>query len=274
MKYKPTTPGRRQFETADYSVLSKTGPLKSLVVGRKKFAGRSKGRISTRHQGGGAKQLYRMVDFGQTHLGMTGRVESIEYDPNRVTFIARVLWSDGSRSYILAPQGLKPGDEIETAENAPIRLGNRLKLKNIPVGTLVHNVELAPGAGGVLARSAGNYAEVMAHEDKYSHLKMPSGEIRKVLSQGYASVGQLSRPEHKLVSLGKAGRARWLGIRPTVRGSAMTPRDHPYGGGEGRATRGTRKPKTRWGKVTGGRKTRRKKKWSNVLIIQRRPQVK
>jgi len=270
MKYKPTSPGRRQFETADYSVLSAVEPLKSLTVGKTRRSGRAKGRISMRHQGGGAKKLYRLVDFGQAHLNMMGRIETVEYDPNRVTFIARVLWQDGTRGYILAPQGLKPGDKIETSENAPIRLGNRLKLKNIPVGTQVHNIELAPGAGGVIARSAGNYAEVMAHEGKYTNLKMPSGEIRKVLSEGFASIGQLSRAEHSLISMGKAGRMRWLGIRPTVRGSAMTPRDHPYGGGEGRAPRGTKKPKTKWGKITGGRKTRRKQKWSNALILQRR----
>lgn len=270
-KFRPTTPGRRQFEVSDYSVLSKIEPLKSLVRGRKRYAGRGKGRISMRHQGGGAKQLYRLVDFGQSKLGLSGKVETIEYDPNRTAFVARIIWQDGSRTYILAPQGLRVGDAISFGNEVPLRVGNRLKLKNIPVGTLVHNVELVPGAGGVIARSAGGYAEVMAHEGMYTNLKMPSGEIRKVLSEGFASLGQLSRPEHMLVSIGKAGRSRWLGIRPTVRGSAMTPRDHPYGGGEGRARRGTRRPKTKWGKITGGRKTRRKRKWTTKLILQRRP---
>ncbi|MBI1975324.1 MAG: 50S ribosomal protein L2 [Parcubacteria group bacterium] len=269
-QYKPTTPGRRQFEVADYSVLTKTAPLKSLVKGIKRSAGRSGGRISTRHKGGGMKQLYRMVDFGQSKFGLVGRVEAVEYDPNRTSFIARVLWGDGSRTYILAPQGLVVGQKIEVGEAVLLSLGNRLRLKNIPVGTFVYNVEIVPQAGGAIARSAGNYAEVMAHEGKYTNLKMPSGEVRKVLSDGFASIGQLSRPEHSLVSIGKAGRSRWLGIRPTVRGSAMNPRDHPYGGGEGRAMRGTRKPKTKWGKVTGGRRTRRKKKWSTKLILQRR----
>lgn len=269
--YKPTTPSRRHYQTADYSVLTKTAPLKSLLVPLKKHAGRNVfGRITTRHRGGGAKRLYRILDLGEERLGMSGRVEAIEYDPNRTAFIARVLWQSGERSYILAPRGISVGQKISVGEETPFAIGNRMKLKYIPVGAQVHNVELSPGGGGRLARSAGSYAEVMAQEGKYTNLKLPSGEIRKVLSEGFASIGQLSRPEHNLVSLGKAGRVRWMGIRPTVRGSAMNPRDHPYGGGEGRATRGTRKPKTKWGKVTGGRKTRKKKKWSNKFILQRR----
>lgn len=269
--YKPRTPGRRQFQVADYSLLTKAAPLKSLVFGRRKASGRSSsGRLTTRHKGGGAKQLYRLVDFGQEHIGQQGRVETIEYDPNRTAYIARVLWQNGSRSYILSPQGLKPGQVIYVADNAPVEIGNRLRLRNIPVGIQVHNIEIKPGARGRIARSAGTYAEVMAHEGKYTNLKLPSGEIRRVLSEGFASIGQLSKPEHSLLNLGKAGRSRWLGIRPTVRGSAMNPRDHPYGGGEGRARRGTRRPKTKWGKVTGGRKTRKAKKWSSQFILQRR----
>lgn len=275
MKYKPTTPGRRQFEIADYSVLSKTELLKSLLKPLKKSPGRnSQGRITTRHKGGGAKKLYRMIEFGEEHLGQTGKVETLEYDPNRTAFIARILWQNGSRSYILAPQGLKTGDNVKFEESTTLATGNRMRLRNIPVGTRIHNIELRPGHGGKIARSAGSWAEVMAHEGKYTNLKMPSGEIRRVLEEGFASVGQLSRQEHSLLSLGKAGRSRWLGIRPTVRGSAMNPRDHPYGGGEGRAKRGTRRPKTKWGKITGGRKTRRKKKWSNKFILQRRPKKK
>lgn len=272
---KPVTPGRRQFEVSDYSVLSKTEPMRSHLEPLKKNAGRNaRGRITTRHKGGGAKRLYREIEFGEEHLGKGGKVEAIEYDPNRTSFIARILWKDGSRSYILAPLGLKVGDEISVQEQAPLQTGNRMRLKNIPVGTQVHNVEIKSGEGGKIARSAGSWAEVMAHEGAYTNLKMPSGEIRRVLKEGFASLGQLSRPEYNLLSLGKAGRSRWLGIRPTVRGSAMNPRDHPYGGGEGRAHRGTRRPKTKWGKVTGGRKTRKRKKWSNKFILQRRPKKK
>lgn len=270
-KSKPTTPGRRQHEVADYSVLSKTEPLKSLLLPLKKQAGRSnQGRITMRHKGGGHKRMYRKIEFGQEHLGKSGSVQTIEYDPNRTCFIARILWSDGSRSYILAPHGLKVGDKISFLPETQLQLGNRMQLKNIPVGTRVYNVELKPGKGGQIARSAGSWVEVMAHEGKYTNLKMPSGEIRRVPSESYASLGQVSNPEHVLISMGKAGRMRWLGVRPTVRGSAMNPRDHPYGGGEGRALRGTRRPKTKWGKITGGRKTRKKKKWSDKLILQRR----
>jgi large subunit ribosomal protein L2 len=270
-KYKPTTPGRRQFEVADYTALSKVEPLKSQLKPIKKASGRNiQGRITVRHKGGGHKKLYRRIEFGQNHLAKTGKVESIEYDPFRTSFIARILWQHGGRSYIIAPAGLRVDDRIEFAQQAPIATGNRMKLINIPIGTKVHNIEIKPGEGGKIARSAGSWAEVMAHEGKYTNLKMPSGEIRRVFSQGFASIGQVSRQEHNLLSLGKAGRSRWLGIRPTVRGSAMNPRDHPYGGGEGRAIRGTRKPKTKWGKVTGGRKTRKKKKWSNKLILSRR----
>lgn len=245
--------------------------LKKLRIRLKKHAGRNnQGRITVRHQGGGNKILYRLVDFKQDKLGIPGRIETIEYDPYRTAFIARVLYRDGERRYILAPDGLKVGDEIINARDAPLKLGNRTVLKKISVGTMVHNVEFSPGKGGQLGRSAGTALEILANEDGYTHLKLPSGEIRKVSWDGFASIGQLSNPDYRLKVIGKAGRSRWLGIRPTVRGSAMNPHDHPYGGGEGRTQRGTRRPKTKWGKVTGGRKTRKKKKWSNKLIIKRR----
>ncbi len=269
--YKPTTPSRRHLTGIDYSVLSRVKPKKSLLKRLVSHAGRnSQGRISVRHQGGGHKKLYRMVDFKQFNVNAPVKVETIEYDPYRTAFIALVAKNDGSRSYILASEGLKAGDEISVSENATLKSGNRLKLKNILVGSPVCNVELTPGKGGQLARSAGVSAQVLAHEDGYTHLKLPSGEIRKVLWDGYATLGQMSNPEHNLITIGKAGRSRWLGIRPTVRGSAMNPVDHPYGGGEGSQPRGTRRPKTLWGKITGGRKTRGKRRQSNRLILQRR----
>jgi large subunit ribosomal protein L2 len=224
-----------------------------------------------RHQGGGNKKVYRIVDFKMEKVNIPARVEHLEYDPYRTAFIARVIYKDGERRYILAPHGMKVGDEIVTAPEAPLKTGNRLQLKNIPVGAFVHNVEMSPGRGGSLARSAGTSLQVLANEEGYTHLKMSSGEVRKVLAEGYASVGQVSNPEHSLVVIGKAGRSRWLGIRPTTRAKAMNPRDHKYGGGEGSTQRGTKRPKVKWGNITGGRKTRNKKKWSNALIVKRRP---
>jgi large subunit ribosomal protein L2 len=270
---KPVTPGQRGMTVVDYSVLSKTRPEKSLLVSLKKHAGRNnQGRITTRHQGGGHKKLYRLVDFKQDKFNMEGVVETLEYDPYRTAFIAKIKYPDGERRYILAPEGLKIGDKIITADNAPLKVGNRLKLKNIPAGYQVYNVELVINKGGQIIRSAGSYAEVLGTDEKegYTILKMPSGEVRKINCECFASLGQVSNSEHNLVVIGKAGRSRHLGIRPTVRGSAMNPVDHPYGGGEGRAKRGTRRPKTLWGKVTGGRKTRKKNKKSNKLILQRR----
>jgi len=270
---KPTSPGQRGMTVVDYSVLSKVSPEKALLKRIKKHAGRnSQGRITVRHQGGENKKLYRMVDFKQDKLDKEARVETLEYDPYRTAFIAKVLYKDGERRYILAPNNLKVGDTIITSENAPLNIGNRLKLKNIPAGYQVHNIELTRGKGGQIARSAGSYAEVLGTDlnEGYTILKMASGEVRKVDCECFASIGQVSNPEHNLVVIGKAGRSRWMGIRPTVRGSAMNPVDHPYGGGEGRAQRGTKRPKTLWGKVTGGRKTRNKRKWSNKLILQRR----
>ncbi len=256
----------------DYSQLSKVAPLKSLLKKVSQSAGRNHhGRITMRHQGGGNKKRYRMVDFFQNKLNIPGRVETIEYDPYRTCFIALVVYRDGERRYILAAKDLKVGDQTITAENAPLILGNRMKLKNIPIGYLVHNVELIPGGGGKLARSAGAYVEVLGQDRGYTDLKLGSGEVRKVRSESFASVGQLSNPDHNLVNIGKAGRSRWLGIRPTTRAKAMNPVDHKYGGGEGSTQRGTRRPKDIWGNITGGHKTRRPKKWSTKLILQRRP---
>lgn len=270
--YKPTTPSRRSLTNVDYGSLSKARPYKPLLLRLKSHAGRnSQGRITMRHQGGGNKKLYRIVDFKQLEfLNMPAKVETLEYDPYRTAFIAKILYENGKRSYILAPQGLAAGNTIVVSEAAPLSTGNRLKLKNIPIGYQVYNVEMKPGTGGRIARSAGSYAEVLANADGYTDLKLSSGEVRRVSWDGFASLGQVSNIEHNLVVIGKAGRSRWLGVRPTVRGTAMNPVDHPYGGGEGRQPRGTRKPKTLWGKVTGGHKTRNKKKWSTSLIIKRR----
>ncbi|HCI05381.1 TPA: 50S ribosomal protein L2, partial [Patescibacteria group bacterium] len=266
---KPKTPGRRHYQVIDYSFLSKTGPYKPLLSSKKKTGGRNnRGRITMRHQGGGAKQMYRLVEFGQGFLGQKARVETIEYDPNRTAFICLVVVENGKRCYILAPANVKVGDTIEIAEKTEFKPGNRMKLKNIPVGTQVHNIELRPGQKGRLARSAGSFAVVMAHEGKYATLKMPSSEIRKVSVESFASIGQVSNFERRLISWGKAGRSRLRGIRPTVRGKVMNPRDHPYGGGEGKTTRGTKRPKDKWGNITGGKKTRNKKKWSSKFIMQ------
>lgn len=257
--------------SVDYKEITTKEPHKPLTKRIKKHAGRNnQGKITVRHKGGGGKALYRKIDFKQEKIGIPAKVQTIEYDPNRTSFIALVAYKDGEKRYVLAPKDLKEGDEIITDEKAEVKEGNRMALRNIPVGNFVYNVEIVPGSGGKLGRSAGTSIQVMAHEGKYTHLKMPSGEIRKVVSAGFASVGYVSNPEHSLITIGKAGRSRWLGRRPTVRGSAMNPVDHPYGGGEGRAPRGTKYPKTKWGKITGGRKTRKKKKWSNKLIIKRR----
>ena len=269
--YNPTSPGRREMTGVDFSILTKNKPEKSLTKGKKRTSARNnRGRITTRHQGGGHKKLYRLVDFKQDKYDIPGRVASIEYDPNRTAFIALIIYKDGEKRYILAPRDIKVGDTIITSENAPLQIGNRLMLRNIPVGTFVHNVELFPGKGGQLARSAGSSVQMMAQEGNYTHLLLPSSEVRRVLDAGYASVGSLSNAEWNTITIGKAGRSRWLGIRPTVRASAMNPRDHKYGGGEGRALRGTRRPKTKWGQITGGRKTRKKNKRSSVFIIRRR----
>ena len=269
--YAPTSPSRRQMTTVDYGVLSVVEPLKRLLKKLPKNSGRnSQGRITMRHRGGGNKKIYRLVDFKQNKMDVVAKIESLEYDPYRTAFIAKIIYKDGERRYILASKEMKVGNEIIVSESAPLKDGNRLKLKNIPVGYSVYGVEINKNKGGQLARTAGSYAEVLAQENGFTHLKLSSGEVRKILWNCFASLGQVSNSDHNLVNIGKAGRSRAMGIRPTVRASVMNPRDHPYGGGEGRTQRGTRRPKTKWGKVTGGRKTRNKKKWSNQLIVKRR----
>ncbi|HAJ44917.1 MAG: 50S ribosomal protein L2 [Candidatus Azambacteria bacterium GW2011_GWE1_42_9] len=273
--YKPTSAGRRGMTGVDFSVLTKSEPEKKLTKGKINTSARNnRGRLTTRHQGGGHKKLYRFIDFKQDKYNISGRIASIEYDPNRTAFIALVVYKDGEKRYILAPREIKIGDMVIVSENAPLQTGNRLMLKNIPVGTFVHSVEIFPGKGGQLARSAGSAVQVMAQEGGYTHLLLPSSEIRRVLDSGYASLGSLSNAEWNTITIGKAGRSRWLGIRPTVRASAMNPRDHKYGGGEGRSQRGTRRPKTKWGQITGGRKTRKKNKQSNKFIVRRRKKNK
>jgi large subunit ribosomal protein L2 len=274
--FNPTSPSRRNMTSSDYSTLTKgVRPVKSLVKRLKTHAGRnSSGRITTRHQGGGNKKLYRMVDFKQNRMNDKAVVETLEYDPYRTAFIALIKYADGTKSYILAPEKLKVGDELITAETTPLKTGNRMQLKNIPVGYQVYNVEMMPGHGGQLARSAGASLELLANAEGYTDLKLNSGEVRRVLWTCLASLGQVSNSEWSLVNFGKAGRSRWLGIRPTVRGSAMNPVDHPYGGGEGAQPRGTRKPKTMWGKVTGGHKTRNKRKKSSQFIVKRRVSIR
>lgn len=274
-QYKPTTPSKRQMTTVDYSVLTTDKPWKPLTKKLKANAGRnSRGIITVRHQGGGNKKLYRLIDFKQDKFDIPAKVETIEYDPYRSAFISRILYRDGERRYILALKDLKVGDKIIASKNAPLKIGNRLPLKNIPIGSLVSNIEIRINSGGKLARSAGSYAEILAHENSLTTLRLSSKEIRKVPWDGWATIGQISNPDYNLVNIGKAGRQRWLGIRPTVRGTAMNPCDHPHGGGEGRQPRGTRRPKTAWGKIAGGRKTRKKNKWSNKLILQRRPKIR
>lgn len=271
-KFKPTSPSQRQTAIVTYrGVLTASEPHKALTYGRKRHVGRNAdGRITTRHKGGGHKRLFRQVDFLMEKIDIPATIETIEYDPNRSGFIGLVCYADGARRYMLLPKGLNVGDKVIAAEDAPLKPGNRMPLKKAPVGTFVYNIELQVRGGARIARSAGNYAEVVANNAGQAHLKMPSGEIRKVSENVWASIGAVSNEEFKLRNLGKAGRSRWLGIRPTVRGTAMNPVDHPYGGGEGRQGRGTKRPKTLWGKVTGGRKTRTPKKYSNNLIVTRR----
>jgi len=247
-------------------------PHKALTSGFKRKSGHNSfGRITTRHKGGGVKRLFRDVDFNFDKKDIPAVVTTIEYDPNRSGFIALVTYKDGEKRYVLAPKGMKVGDTFIVSEKAEVKMGNRLALKHVPVGTFVSNVEMKPGNGGKLARSAGNYVEVTGQDQGFTMLKMPSTEVRKVLDTCFATVGIVSNDENRLVNIGKAGRSRWLGIRPTVRASAMNPVDHPYGGGEGRQPRGTRRAKTRTGKFTGkGQKSRTPKKYSNVFIVSRR----
>lgn len=251
-------------------ILTKKEPEKRLLLALKKKAGRgTAGKITVRHRGGGVKRLYRIIEFGQERLNVPAKVLALEYDPNRTAFIALIEYPDGERKYIIAPQDLKVGDEIIFAEKAEIKPGNRMKLKNIPVGTLVYNIEIIPGKGGKMIRAAGTAAKVLAQEGKYTHLEMPSKEVRMVLNECFASIGIVSHPEHRYIKLGKAGRARLKGRRPTVRGTAMIPAAHPHGGGEGKAPIGLPTPKTPWGKPAKGIKTR-KRKWTDKYIIQPR----
>lgn len=270
--YKPTTPSRRQMSVVTYKgVLTTATPEKSLTYGFKRAVGRNnQGRITTRHKGGGNKRLYRLVDFLYNKYDIPAKITSVEYDPNRSSFISLAVYADGEKRYVLTSKSVKVGDKFIVSENAPLTVGNRVPLKRVPVGTFVYNIELKPKGGAKIARSAGNFAQVVANNEGSTNLKMPSSEIRKVSENCYATIGEASNGEHKLVNYGKAGRSRWKGIRPTVRGSAMNPVDHPYGGGEGSQGRGTRRPKTMWGKVTGGRKTRTPKKYSNVFVVSRR----
>ncbi len=269
--YKPTTPSRRHMIGPDFSQLTKIDPLKSLKEGFGKSGGRNnQGRITSGHRGAGVKRSYRFIDFKQDKINIPAKVFSIEYDPNRSARIARLHFADGEKRYILAPQDIKVGDILITAEKAPLKSGNRIKLKNIPQGSIVHNIEIFPGSGGKMVRSAGSGATVLASEGGYVQLVMPSSETRMVSEESYASIGNVSNSEHSLVVSGKAGRSRWLGKRPKVRGTAMNPVDHPHGGGEGRQGRGTRRPKTATGRITGGVKTRNRKKKSNKFIIRRR----
>ncbi len=271
-KYKPTTKSLRHTAMVSFkNVLTVNEPHKALTTGFRRGSGRNAyGRITTRHKGGGHKRSFREIDFKMEKVNIPAKIETVEYDPNRSGFIGLICYADGVRRYILLPHGLKVGDSVITSEDAPVKLGNRLPLSKAPVGTFVFNIELQPNGGARIARSAGNYAEVVANDRGQTHLKMPSGELRKVSENVWASVGAVSNEEYKHRNLGKAGRSRWLGIRPTVRGSAMNPVDHPYGGGEGRQGRGTKRPKTKYGKVTGGRRTRSPKKYSNNLIVARR----
>ena len=274
-KYKPTSAGRRDGSVIEYRkklTSTRSQPKKRLTAGKHSTGGRnSQGRTTSFYRGAGNKRTFRIVDFRYDKHDVPGRVETIEYDPNRSGFIACIVYRDGERRYILAPQTLTEGDEVITSETAKITTGNRLPLSAIPIGTVVYNVELKPGAGARLARAAGNSAEVVAHDSGYTHLKMPSTEVRKVISTAWASVGAVSNEEYRLVDIGKAGRARKRGLRPKTRGSARNAVDHPYGGGEGRSPRGHRRARTRQGRPTGkGQKTRRPKKYSNKLIVQRR----
>lgn len=269
--YKPTTNARRDMSVTDYSKLSKEGPEKSLLTSLKNKSGRNNyGRITVRHRGGQNRRKYRIIDFKRDKRDMFATVKTLEYDPNRSGFIALLEYEDGEKRYIVAPQELKVGDKVISGETADIKPGNALPLTKIPVGTFIYNVELNPGSGGQLARSAGNSAQLMAKENGYALLRLPSGELRNVSEICYASIGEVTNPEHENVSIGKAGRKRHMGIRPTVRGSVMNPNDHPHGGGEGKAPIGMPSPMTPWGKPALGYKTRKKTKKSDAMIVRRR----
>ena len=269
--YKPNTPGTRGMSTLINDEITKSTPEKSLLVKKSKTGGRNnQGKITVRHIGGGVRRKYRLIDFKRNKDGVIGNVASIEYDPNRSANIALINYMDGEKRYIIAPLNLKVGDKIESGVNADIKIGNALPLENIPVGTMVHNVELNPGAGGQLARGAGSSAQILGREDKYVLIRLSSGETRKILGTCRATIGVVGNEDYSLVKIGKAGRTRYMGIRPTVRGSVMNPNDHPHGGGEGRAPVGRAQPMTPWGKPALGLKTRKTKKASEKLIMTRR----
>ena len=270
-KYKPTTPGLRGMTVSTFEEITKSTPEKSLTVTLKKHSGRNnRGKITVRHQGGGARPKYRIIDFKRDKDGVPGTVTAIEYDPNRSANIALITYADGEKRYIIAPNKLEVGSQIVSGPDADIVTGNALPIANIPVGTIIHNVELKPGKGGQLARSAGNGAQLMAKEGKYAQVRLPSGEVRKIRIECRATIGEVGNIDHENIKIGKAGKKRHMGIRPTVRGSVMNPNDHPHGGGEGRAPIGRKGPVTPWGKPALGLKTRKKKKASDKYIVKRR----
>jgi large subunit ribosomal protein L2 len=270
-KSNPTSAGRRFYSSATFEEVTTDKPEKSLLAKIKKTAGRNaQGKITVRHIGGGNRKKYRIIDFKRNKDGIPAKVATIEYDPNRTAYIALLVYADGEKRYILAPIGLNVGDIVMSGENAEIKVGNALPLENIPVGAVLHNIELQPGKGGQLARSAGAEVQLMAKEGKYATLRMPSGEMRKVLTRCKATVGQVGNLDHELVSLGKAGRKRHMGVRPSVRGVVMNPNDHPHGGGEGKSPVGMASPVTPWGKPALGLRTRKKNKASNKLIVKRK----
>jgi len=269
--YNPYTPSRRHMTGSDFSEITTNKPEKSLLVSKKKTAGRNaQGKITVRHRGGGSRRKYRIVDFKRNKDGIPATVKTIEYDPNRSANIALICYADGEKSYIIAADGLKVGMTVMNGAGAEVRVGNCLPLSSIPIGTQIHNIELTPGRGGQLARSAGNSAQLMAKEGKYATLRLPSGEMRLVPVGGRATIGQVGNIDHDLITIGKAGRKRRMGIRPHVRGSVMNPNDHPHGGGEGKAPIGRSGPMTPWGKPALGYKTRKKHKQSNKMIVRRR----
>ena len=269
-RYKPTSAGQREKTTASFEEVTTSTPEKSLLATKKKTAGRnSYGRITVRHIGGGNRQKYRIIDFKRDKDGIPAKVSTIEYDPNRTAYIALLTYADGEKRYILAPNGLQVGDELMSGATAEIKVGNALEMKDMPVGAVIHNIELTPGNGGQIVRSAGMEARLMAKEGRYVTIKLPSGEMRLVLANCKATIGQVGNLEHEIVSIGKAGRTRHQGIRPTVRGSVMNPCDHPHGGGEGKCPVGRKSPLTPWGKPALGKKTRNTKKQSSKLILKR-----
>ncbi len=270
-KFNPTTPSRRNMTMASFEEITTDVPEKSLLVSKKKTGGRNaQGKITVRHHGGGAKQKYRLIDFKRTKDGIPAKVATIEYDPNRSAYIALVVYADGEKRYIIAPVGLKVGDVVVSGSDADIKVGNTLPITNIPVGTIIHNIELQVGKGAQLVRSAGSSAQLMAKEGAYAQVRLPSGEVRYVRVNCRATIGTVSNLTHEIVNIGKAGRKRHMGIRPTVRGSVMNPNDHPHGGGEGKSPVGHASPRTPWGKPALGYKTRKTKKYSDKFIVKKR----